>query len=213
MSFHALTALALIVLVPYSIVLVLKFNNFYTSIADNILAKRKYNGNKSFKDYLTNPLDISMALYSCDETEVKNLLTSLNPKKASGPNSIPTSILHLLANDICKPLSIIFNLSFNSGEYPDMLKIASAIPIFKKDSKLIVSNYRPISLLSNINKILEKLMFTRVYEFLEKHKCIYKLQFGFRSKHSTNHALINITETVRNALDSKKIAAGIFVDL
>ena len=94
-----------------------------------------------------------------------------------------------------------------------MLKIASAIPIFKKDSKLIVSNYRPISLLSNINKILEKLMFTRVYEFLEKHKCIYKLQFGFRSKHSTNHALINITETIRSALDSKKVAAGIFVDL
>ena len=56
-------------------------------------------------------------------------------------------------------------------------------------------------------------MFTRVYEFLEKHKCIYKLQFGFRSKHSTNHALINITETIRSALDSKKIAAGIFVDL
>ena len=56
-------------------------------------------------------------------------------------------------------------------------------------------------------------MFTRVYEFLEKHKCIYKLQFGFRSKHSTNHALINITETIRTALDSKKVAAGIFVDL
>ena len=190
-----------------------KFNNFYTSIADNILTKRKYNGNKSYRDYLTNPLDISMALYACDETEVKNLLTSLNPKKASGPNSIPTTVLHLLANDICKPLSVIFNLSFNSGEYPDMLKMATAIPIFKKDSKLIVSNYRPISLLSNINKILEKLMFTRVYEFLEKHKCIYKLQFGFRSKHSTNHALINITETIRSALDSKKIAAGIFVDL
>ena len=190
-----------------------KFNNFYTSIADSILDKRKYNGNKSFKDYLNNPLDISMALYSCDETEVKNLLTSLNPKKASGPNSIPTSILHLLAEDICKPLSILFNLSFDSGDYPDMLKVASAIPIFKKDSKLVVSNYRPISLLSNINKILEKLMFTRVYDFLEKHKCIYKLQFGFRTKHSTNHALINITETIRSALDSKKIAAGIFVDL
>ena len=68
-----------------------------------------------------------MALYACDETEVKNLLTSLNPKKASGPNSIPTTVLHLLANDICKPLSVIFNLSFNSGEYPDMLKSYSNI--------------------------------------------------------------------------------------
>ena len=56
-------------------------------------------------------------------------------------------------------------------------------------------------------------MFKRVYDFLEKYKCIYKLQFGFRSKHSTNHALVDITETIRAALDDKKIAGGIFVDL
>ena len=154
-----------------------------------------------------------MALYECDEVEVFNLILMLNPKKKNGPNSIPTEILHLLANDICKPLSIIFNKSFASGECPDLLKMASTVPIFKKDSKLIVSNYRPISLLSNINKILEKLMFKRVYDFLEKYKCIYKLQFGFRSKHSTNHALVDITETIRAALDDKKIAGGIFVDL
>ena len=190
-----------------------RFNNFYASVADNILEKRKYNGNTSFKDYLTNPLDATMALYACDETEVLNLISMLNPKKKNGPNSIPTEILHLIANDICKPLTIIFNKSFAAGECPDLLKIASTIPIFKKDSKLIVSNYRPISLLSNINKILEKLMFKRVYDFLEKYKCIYKLQFGFRSKHSTNHALVDITETIRAALDDKKIAGGIFVDL
>ena len=127
-----------------------KFNDFYTSIADDILQKRKYTGNKLFKDYLRDSLNISMALYECDAVEVKNLLLALNPKKATGPNSIPTQILHLLANDICEPLTIIFNLSFNSGIYPDMLKIANTIPVFKKDSKLNVSNYRPISLLSNI---------------------------------------------------------------
>ena len=77
-----------------------KFNEFYTSIADDILQKRKYTGNKSFKDYLRNPLNISMALYACDDAEVKNLLLALNPKKATGPNSIPTQILHLLANDM-----------------------------------------------------------------------------------------------------------------
>ena len=154
-----------------------------------------------------------MALYECDDEEVKLILTMLNPKKKNGPNSIPTEILHLLANDICKPLATIFNLSFQSGECPDILKIANTIPVFKKDSKLIVSNYRPISLLSNINKILEKLMFKRVYEFLEKHKCIYNLQFGFRAKHSTNHALIDITESIRAALDKGKMAGGVFVDL
>ena len=63
------------------------------------------------------------------------------------------------------------------------------------------------------NKILEKLMFSRVYKFLEDNKSIYDLQFGFRKKHSTNHALIAITESIRKALDQNKFACGIFIDL
>ena len=118
-----------------------------------------------------------------------------------------------LKEHICSPLSKIFNLSFRTGCHPDILKIAKTIPIFKKGSRLQVSNYRPISLLSNLNKILEKLVHSRVYAFLEEHNCLYSLQFGFRKKHSTNHALIEITETIRQALDSKKIACGVFVDL
>ena len=101
----------------------------------------------------------------------------------------------------------------STGIHPDLLKIAKTIPIYKKGSKLVTSNYRPISLLSNLNKILEKLMFNRVYKFLEDQSCIYNLQFGFRKKHSTTHALIAITETIRKALDNKKHACGIFIDL
>ena len=92
-------------------------------------------------------------------------------------------------------------MSLTTGVHPDLLKIAKTIPIFKKGSKLNTRNYRPISLLSNLNKILEKLMFNRIYKFLEQHKCIYDRQFGFRKKHSTNQALIKITETIRKALD------------
>ena len=119
----------------------------------------------------------------------------------------------MLKDDICIPLNKIFNLSLLTGQHPDILKISKTIPIFKKGSRLLVSNYRPISLLSNLNKILEKIVHTRVYSFLEDLSCIYSLQFGFRKKHSTNHALIEITENIRQALDSKKFACGIFVDL
>ncbi len=93
------------------------------------------------------------------------------------------------------------------------MKTAKTIPIYKlKGSKLDTGNYRPISLLSNINKILEKLMYNRVYQFLDEKKCFYKLQFGFRNKHSTAHALISITEQIRTALDSGNFACGIFID-
>ena len=77
---------------------------------------------------------------------------------------------------------------------------------------LLLVNYRPISLLSNLNKIFEKLVHERLYSFLELHDCIFELQFGFRTKHSTNHALMSLTEMVRNALDNSKFACGIFVD-
>ena len=133
--------------------------------------------------------------------------------KSSGPNSIPTQLRHLLKYEICNPLSKIFNLSLSTGQHPDILKISKTIPIFKKGSRLLVSNYRPISLLSNLNKILEKIVHERVYSFLEEYQCIYSLQFGFRKKHSTNHTLIDITETIRQALDNKKYACGIFIDL
>ena len=75
------------------------------------------------------------------------------------------------------------------------------------------SNYRPISLLSNLNKILQKLMFMRVHSFLDKENIIYKQQFGVRPKHSTTHAIISITEKIREALDKGKFACGVFVDL
>ena len=74
-------------------------------------------------------------------------------------------------------------------------------------------NYRPISLLSNINKIYEKFMYSRLYNFLNLHNSIYDLQFGFREKHSTNHALLSLTENICDALDNNNFACGIFIDL
>ena len=107
----------------------------------------------------------------------------------------------------------LFNLSFKTGVFPSVLKTAKVIPIFKKDSKLDYSNYRPISLLSNIEKILEKLMYRRLYTFLNNKNIIYDLQFGFRQQYSTSHALINITENIRKTLDDGNIDCGVFVDL
>ena len=189
------------------------FNDYFTSIADEILQKRKYNGAKSYRDFLANSLIANFVFEDCDENEIKSIISSLNTFKSSGPNSIPTHILHLLKEKICNPLKNIFNLSFSTGQHPNILKISKTIPIYKKGSRLLVSNYRPISLLSNLNKTLEKIIHDRIYKFLEDFQCIYSLQFGFWKKHSTSHALIDITETIRQALDNKKFACGIFVDL
>ena len=100
-----------------------------------------------------------------------------------------------------------------TGVSPSVLKTAQVVPVFKKYSKLNYSNYRPISLLSNIDKILEKLMYKRLYTFLDYNNIIYDLQFGFRQQYSTSHALINITENIRKAPDDGNVGCGVFVDL
>ena len=100
----------------------------------------------------------------------------------------------------------MFNLSFMTGVFPSVHKTAKEVPVLKKDSKLDYSNYRPISLLSTIEKILENLMYRRFYIFLNNNNIIYNLQFGVRQQHSTSHALINITENIKKDLDDGNIS-------
>ena len=107
----------------------------------------------------------------------------------------------------------IYSTSFTTGVFPSVLKTAKVVLVFKKDSKLDYSSYHPISLLSNIEKILEKRIYKRLYTFFNKNNVIYNLQFGFRQQYSTSHALINITENIRKALDDGNIGCGVFVDL
>ena len=108
-------------------------------------------------------------------------------------------------------LAVLFNLSFTSGSFPTILKTSKVTPIYKKDSKLKCSNYRPISLLSNIDKILERIVYNCLYNFFEDNKLVYNLEFGFRQKHSTTHAVIHQTEKIHKHLDSGKYGSRIFL--
>ena len=188
-------------------------NKYYTNIAGDILKTRKYKGNKHFKQFLKNPNTIKFLINQTDPQEIEDIIKNFDSSKGVGPNSIPPKILKQISHLISTPLSIIFNKSFRTGIFPGLLKISKINPIHKKDSKLLISNYRPISLLSNINKIIEKLMFKRLYDFLEKYKCIYDLQFGFRENHSTNHAIISIIQKIQDAIKNNNFAIGVFIDL
>ena len=188
------------------------YNNHYTTVADKILEGRKYPGNKLYTDYLKDPNQHTFMTKPTTPKEIEDIIMVSNTMKSTGPYSIPNQIIKQISTSISTPISNICNNSFITGKYPDVLKISKVIPIHKKDSKLDVSNYRPISLLSNINKIIEKLMFERLYTFLEMHNCIYELQFGFRQKHSTNHALLSMTQEIRESIDKGSLAIGVFVD-
>ena len=98
--------------------------------------------------------------------------------KANGPNSIPVKILRDMKSEISVPLSALSNFSFNTGIFTSSLKLARVIPIFKKGDQQDCNNYIPISVLSNIRKSIEKLLYNRLYKFLNQNKCLYNNQFG-----------------------------------
>ena len=189
------------------------FNEYFCTIAER-LQSRIYHASQNFTKYLTNSNDHNFFIAPTNITEIINIIDNLDVNKASGPHSIPIEILHTIKFTIADPLANIINLSFEKGIYFDNMKFSKTIPFFKeKGSNLDCANYRPISLLSNINKIIEKMMHERLYKFLNLHNCIYENQFGFRKKHSTNHALISLTEDIRNSLDNNQISCGFFIDL
>ena len=106
-------------------------------------------------------------------------------------------------------LTNLINLSFVKGVFPNVLKMAEVLPTFKKGDKTEKNNYRPISLISNVSKILQKLIYKRLYSFLEENNSFYPYQFGFRPTHSTNSALIEISEQIRKACDKGLSACSV----
>ena len=111
------------------------------------------------------------------------------------------SLIKYLKQEIIGGLVIIFNKSFREGCFPEILKTAKVIPIYKVDDAVNPNNYRPISLLSVFDKLLEKLMYNRLDSFLHKHKIFYKHQFGFRKNHATTDALTEAMDYIYKSLD------------
>ena len=177
------------------------------SIFSDFLTKRDVN-NKPFID----PPN-SFFLSPTIPDEVAKVIDSLNIKKSVGPMSIPTYILKTYKEFFSQYLSSLINLTFETGIFPDVLKTAKVTPIHKKDSLMNYLNYRPISLLSAFSKIYEKLIYTRIFDYLTKNDLISAKQFGFRSKFSTIHALSSITERIKQLMDTGHYVCGIFIDL
>ena len=162
--------------------------------------------------YLKSRIDEDFKFKPTTNAEVMLLLLKLDDSK-SRPEDIPSSVLKIAAPIIVPHLVSIFNVSLQKGIFPSQLKLAKVIPIFKDGSKLLVSNYRPISLLPVLSKIFEKIVHKQLFEFLELKSVIYESQFGFQKNKSTLHSLIEIVETIRTCMDSGNYGCGIFIDL
>ena len=187
------------------------FNNFFVTIASDIDSKIIHT-NTSYKEYLQGSVLNSFFLKPATKNEVISVINEMKINKLKGPNSIPTKILEISNQITCKPLTYLINLSFSNGIFPDLLKTSNVIPIFKRGENQDYNNYQPISLISNLSKLMEKIVHPRLYSFLEKNSLLFERQYGFRNKLSTNHALIDITSKIQTACDKGISACSAYVD-
>ena len=148
-----------------------------------------------------------------DTTTVHKLISDLANKNSSGPDGITAKLLKRLSCHIAVPLTITINQSMCMGIFLSKLKLAKVIPIYKKDDRHILDNYRPISLLSTMSKVFEKVVFHQVYDYFSSNNLFYENQYGFRKKHSTELAAIELVDRILGHLDQGNIPISVFLDL
>ena len=186
-------------------------NNYFSNIG-NELSKQVPDVSTTFKDYMPDPIEKSVYLKPTNEAELGKEIGKLKTNK-SVLDIFNLNIIKSVKDQLIPGLVIVFNKSIHEGIFHDILKIAKIIPIFKKNEDYSAGNYRPISLLSIFHKLLEKIIYKRLTSFFQKHNLLYKYQFGFRSNHSTTHALLDVTEYTYNALDEENYVIGAYIDL
>ena len=118
-----------------------------------------------------------------------------------------------MSNKLLTPLDILFNQSIKEGTFPQQMKQANVVPLYKGKSKLDSTNYRPISLLITMSKLLEKIMYKRIYNFLTENNLIFPSQHGFRNKHLCESAVSELIGNICKGHEKGKHTLAIFLDL
>lgn len=168
---------------------------------------------RSFLRMTSSPLTTLQPILS-DSEEIRHCLKSLKSKKSNGPDSIPNVVLKKLPDSAHKFLAKLINRILSMGYFPKSWKMAHVIPIPKPGKPANeAKNLRPISLLNNLSKILEKVIHGRILNFCKETKLLPDSQFGFRNKHSTIHALIRLIEESVLGFNDNGVTVAAFLDI
>ena len=155
----------------------------------------------------------SLFMSPTSRDEILLLINKLPSNRSSGHDNLDNILLKQLKFVIATPLEIVFNKSLQTGTFPYQMKNAEIIPLYKNKEKDLCINYRPISLLITMSKLLEKIVYKKTYEFLDTTGQLYSSQYGFRSKHSCENAISELVGQVVKGHDRKEHTAAIFLDL
>ena len=137
----------------------------------------------------------------------------MKSKNRTGPRLLSSKLLKLCKSELSPILTHLVNLSLEQGIFPEELKLAKVIPVFKAEDSHSFGNYRPISLLLTLSKVFEKVVSFQIINYLNLNDLFYKHQYGFRPKHSTMHPFIKFLEFIFNAHKLNNFVLAVFIDL
>jgi hypothetical protein len=189
------------------------FNNFFINIGPDLATSINTPPNKHFTDYLTNPCAHSFCFKNVNKDEIMKIIDNMKPKTSSGYDNISNKLLKYIKHIIAAPLTLLINKILSTGNFPNKLKLAKVIPIFKKDDQFNCNNYRPISLLPSISKVVERVVHIQLHEYFTEHNLYYTGQYGFRKEHSTELALLELVDRITTDMDKNEIPLNIYLDL
>ena len=188
------------------------FNDFYVNVGEN-LAKKIPKTGKNHSEYMqnSNPHNSVFNQTEVNEDEVLKIISNFKDS-AAGWDELKPSIVKHVKHYIKYPLAHISNLSFKTGIFPDQLKLANVVPIYKSKDRMEFSNYRPVSVLPVFSKILERLMYNRLFDYINDNQLLYKHQFGFQKGKSTAMALMLLIDKITESIEKGEIVLGVFLD-
>ena len=186
------------------------FADFFGSIGRTLDSNLIVNNKSPYQYISRNPS--SFNLFPASTVECLKIISKLKITSTDNDH-IPIKIFKLVKLNICNPIVNIINASFSHGKFPNSLKMAKITPVYKKGDQKECCNYRPISSLAFISKIFERCMANRIVSFFNKFSLFSNKQFGFLKGRSTQDAIFDFTETVYDALNSKKFNISILIDL
>ena len=189
------------------------FNTFFTAVGQQI--------SDSVPPVLKNPEEFinygravpDLLLQNTTPEHIQKVIKKLQPKMSYDANGVSSKMIKFIGEEISIPLAHIFNISLREGVFPEKLKLCRVIPIFKSGNPLECDNFRPISLLSSISKVLEKIVAEKLIAHLLDNDLIYVHQYGFLPNRSTEHNLLQIINYISNALNEGDFCIGVFLDL
>jgi len=194
-----------------------EFNNFFINVPTNIVTNLgNYIPGAESNDYIfgrSNNHCKSCFFEPIHSMEIISEIKKLKNKTSKDIDGIDNIMVKNCAWFLVDVLSYLFNLSLNSGVFPDVLKLAVVVPIFKKGDVCNLNNYRPISLLSSFSKLFEKLVKRRLLSYLQKIKFLHDHQFGFTVGKSTEEALLHFLSNIYSALNNSQIPIALFLDI